>query len=57
MAFYRNPIIEEPPVCLVCSVEVTDGSLICSATCDDIKALMGIINAPLMDEMGEFDCV
>lgn len=69
MAFYKNPIIEEPPVCLVCGVVVTDGSLICSATCDDIKALMGIINAPAMDwedlgdfiarqhEPSEFDCV
>ena len=56
MAFYKNPIFEEPPTCLVCGVVVTDGSLICSATCDDIKALMGIIRAPLMDEV-EFDCV
>jgi hypothetical protein len=36
MAFYKNPVIEEPPRCIVCSGVVSDGSLICSATCSDI---------------------
>ncbi len=37
MAFYKNPIIEEAPKCLVCgdvSIE-----LVCSATCGDIWSL------------------
>lgn len=55
MAFYRNPIIEEPPTCLVCSVVVTDGTLICSATCSDISYWMDSVGAPAMDEI-EYDC-
>lgn len=69
MAFYKTPIFEEPPTCLVCSVVVTDGSLICSATCEDMQAIMGAYRAPVMDWEGlgefiaeqheptEFDCV
>lgn len=56
MAFYKNPIIEEPPVCLACGVVVTDGSLICSASCETIMALTRILNAPAMDweDLGDF---
>lgn len=38
MAFYRNPIIEEPSKCLVCSdtMQWDSIALICSATCQDI---------------------
>lgn len=40
MAFYRNPIIEEPPKCIVCSDVMHDrrweDGLICSATCADV---------------------
>lgn len=57
MAFYKTPIFEEPPTCLVCSVVVTDGSLICSATCSDINARREGFAVPEMDEVGEFDCV
>lgn len=57
MAFYKTPIFEEPPTCLVCSVVVTDGSLICSATCSDISARREGFAVPEMDEVGEFDCV
>lgn len=69
MAFYKTPIFEEPPTCLVCSVVVTDGSLICSATCSDISYRMDSVGSPAMDWEGlgefvalqheprEFDCV
>lgn len=57
MAFYKNPIIEEPPRCLVCSAVVTDGILICSATCSDINAWREGFAAPEMEEVDEFDCV
>ena len=55
MAFYKNPIFEEPPRCLVCSVVVTDGSFVCSATCEDIQAYGGHVQA-LSDTMMEDDC-
>lgn len=43
MAFYKNPIIEEPPRCLVCSTVIGWDSmlLICSATCQDIWDMTG----------------
>jgi hypothetical protein len=43
MAFYKNPIIEEPPKCLVCSdvMQWDSLSLICSATCQDVWDLTG----------------
>lgn len=54
MAFYRNPIIEEPPRCIVCSVVVTDGSLICSATCADLYNHPARRFEPLMDWEDEY---
>lgn len=40
MAFYKNPIIEEPPKCIVCDTVMYDrrweDGLLCSATCADI---------------------
>lgn len=56
MAFYKNPIIEAPPECLVCSVVVTDGSLICSATCDEIMTLGQFRRQPELDweNLGDF---
>lgn len=41
MAFYKNPIIEEPDRCIVCGVTVYDGTLICSVTCQQIFASRG----------------
>ncbi len=56
MAFYRNPIIEEPPRCIVCSVVVVDGLIVCSATCEDIQDLLREQRTPAMDweYLGEF---
>lgn len=43
MAFKRNPIIEEPPECIVCKSVMYDrrweDGLVCSATCADIWLL------------------
>ena len=40
MAFYKDPIIEEPPECIVCKVPLYNGrwedGLVCSATCADL---------------------
>lgn len=40
MAFYKNPIIEEPPTCIVCDTVMYDrrweDGLVCTATCADI---------------------
>ena len=49
MPFYKNPIIEEPPRCLVCGVVVYDGLIVCSATCEDIIDLIHQQSEPLMD--------
>ena len=54
MAFYKNPIIEEPPRCIVCGGVVLDESLICSATCSDIGAWREGFYTPAMD--WEDDC-
>lgn len=51
MAYWKNPIIEEPPECLVCGVEVYDGLIVCSATCEDVWKVMGDHSEPLMDEV------
>lgn len=40
MAFYKNPIIEEPPKCIVCKDTMHgqrwEDGLVCSATCADL---------------------
>lgn len=40
MAFYKDPIIEESPTCIVCSDVMHDkrweDGLVCSATCADL---------------------
>jgi hypothetical protein len=36
MAFWREPVIEELPECLVCKVPVSSDELICSAACQDV---------------------
>lgn len=54
MAFYRNPIIEEPPRCIVCSVVVVDGLIVCSATCEDIQDLLREQRTPAMDWEDEY---
>lgn len=56
MAYWKNPIVEEPPECLVCGVIVYDGLIVCSATCEDVWAVMGSRSEPQMDweDLGEF---
>lgn len=54
MAFYRNPIIEEPPRCIVCSVTVIDGSLICSVTCEEVQDMLHEQRTPAMDWEDEY---
>lgn len=54
MAFWKNPIIEEPPECLACGTIVYDGLIICSATCEDIWKVMGSRSEPQMD-WGDLD--
>lgn len=48
MAFYKNPIIEEPATCMVCSAPVMVDEFICSGTCDDLWG-MRERTAPAMD--------
>lgn len=36
MGFYKNPIIEEGPKCILCFVPVMNGDLLCSSTCNDL---------------------
>lgn len=50
MAYWKNPIVEEPPECLVCGVIVYDGLVVCSATCEDVWKVIGDRSEPLMDE-------
>lgn len=54
MAFYKNPIIEEPPRCIVCQVVVQGGGLVCSATCNDIDAWREGFASPAMDWEDEY---
>lgn len=49
MGFYREPIIEEPPLCMVCHVVVGNGDLICSATCEDLWGIGEQQGKPLLD--------
>lgn len=55
MAFAKNPIIEEDPRCIVCSVVVYDGLIVCSATCEDVQDWSDN-HAPVLDweGLGEF---
>lgn len=51
MAYWKNPIVEEAPECLVCGVIVYDGLIVCSATCEDVWKVMGSHSEPQMDEV------
>lgn len=59
MGFYKEPIIEKIPECIVCSVTMYDKNwndgLVCSATCNDLWLMGERREAFAMD--WEDDCV